>query len=118
MGNIKDTNATNKYEALFQHASIGIIVVNAQGEITTANNFLLTLFGYEDQNELIGKKIEALIPSRYHGNHTHHRNHYSENPEPRPMGLGRDLFGTKKDGTEISVEISLSNYTTSEGNFC
>jgi PAS domain S-box-containing protein len=113
----QEGNDTNMFEALFQHASIGIIVVNSKGEITTANLFLLTLFGYENQTELLGKKIEVLIPNRYHHNHSNHRNHYSKNPEPRPMGLGRDLFGIKKDGTEIPVEISLSNYSTSEGKF-
>ena len=113
----KIVNDTNKFEALFKHASIGIIVVNEVGEITTANNFLLSIFGYDDQMELIGKKIEILIPTRYHGNHHHHRTNYSKNPEPRPMGLGRELFGTKKDGSEIPVEISLSNYTSNEEKF-
>ncbi|MBS4043360.1 MAG: PAS domain S-box protein [Chitinophagaceae bacterium] len=110
-------NHNNQFEALFQHASIGIIVVDAHAEITNANSFLLSLFGYNSQDELIGKKIEELIPTRYHKNHSTYRDNYHKKPEPRPMGLGRDLFGMKKDGTEIPVEISLSNYSTSEGNF-
>ncbi len=106
-----------KFEALFQYASMGILVANTKAEIILMNNFLLTLFGYQNQNELIGNKIEALIPSRYHNKHVHHRNHYIEKPKPRPMGLGKDLFAVKKDGTEFPVEISLSNYTTPEGSF-
>ena len=117
MINTEKSNQNNQFEALFEHASIGIIVVNDKGEIINANSFLITLFGYENDQELVGKRIEELIPSRYHHKHTTYRENYSKNPEPRPMGLGRDLFGMKKDGTEIPVEISLSNYSTSEGNF-
>ncbi|MEO7308212.1 MAG: PAS domain-containing sensor histidine kinase [Ferruginibacter sp.] len=106
-----------KFEALFQFASMGILVANAKAEILLVNNFLLALFGYEDPGELIGKKIETLIPSRYHPKHVEYRDHYIENPRPRPMGLGKDLFAVKKDSSEFPVEISLSNYTTPEGSF-
>ena len=100
-----------KFEALFQHASMGILVANAQAEILLINHFFLKQFGYSKEDELIGKKIETLIPMRYHSNHVRQRDHYIENPRPRPMGLGKDLFAVKKDGTEFPVEISLSNYT-------
>ena len=106
-----------KFEALFQYASMGILVANAEAQIILMNNFLLALFGYTDQTQLIGKKIETLIPSRYHNKHIHQRDHYIENPKPRPMGLGKDLFAVRKDGSEFPVEISLSNYTTAEGSF-
>jgi PAS domain S-box-containing protein len=106
-----------KFEALFQHASMGILVTNAKAEIILVNNFLLSQFGYKSQNELTGKKIETLIPSRYHAKHTHHTEAYNKKPQPRPMGLGKDLFAVKKDGSEFPVEISLSNYTTTEGSF-
>jgi PAS domain S-box-containing protein len=106
-----------KFEALFQHASLGILAIDSSGNISMANGFLLSLFGYQSEKELIGKKIEMLIPSRYHSRHTHHRDQYNENPHPRPMGVGKDLFAVKKDGSEFPVEISLSNYTTDEGSF-
>jgi PAS domain S-box-containing protein len=103
-----------KFEALFQFASMGILVANAKAEILLLNNFLLSQFGYENQDELVGKKIETLIPNRYHSKHVHQRDHYIENPRPRPMGLGKDLFAVKKDGTEFPVEVSLSSYTMAE----
>ncbi len=106
-----------KFEALFQFASMGILVANAKAEILLLNNFLLSQFGYENQAELIGKKIETLIPNRYHSKHIHQRDHYIENPKPRPMGLGKDLFAVKKDGTEFPVEVSLSNYVMGEESF-
>ena len=106
-----------KFEALFQFASMGILVANAKAEIILLNNFLLSQFGYQNQDELIGKKIETLIPNRYHPKHVHHRDQYIENPRPRPMGLGKDLFAVKKDGSEFPVEISLSNYVMGEESF-
>jgi PAS domain S-box-containing protein len=107
----------DKFEALFQFASMGILVANAKAEILLVNNFLLNQFGYNSQDELEGKKIESLIPSRYHSKHIHQRDHYIKNPKPRPMGLGKDLFAVKKDGTEFPVEISLSNYLMGDDSF-
>ncbi|MCW3092152.1 MAG: sensor signal transduction histidine kinase [Ferruginibacter sp.] len=99
-----------KFEALFEYASIGILVVNQKAEIILANSFLLTQFGYENANELIGKKIEFLIPNRFHAAHVHERDDYIEKPQRRPMGLGMDLYAAKKDGSEFPVEVSLNNY--------
>ncbi len=106
-----------KFKAVFQNASLGILVINRQGTITLANDFLLTQFGYSDASELIGRKMEILIPGRYHHQHVVDRAHYMEHPVTRPMGMGRDLFGVKKDGTEMPLEISLSSYKTNEDIF-
>lgn len=101
----------DRFEALFQHASMGIVVANTKAEILLVNTFLLKQFGYDKQDELINKKIETLIPARYHPKHDQHVDRYNINPQPRPMGVGKDLFAVKKDGTEFPVEISLSSYT-------
>lgn len=106
-----------KFKAVFQNASLGILVINKSGVITLANDFLLAQFGYSDAGELIGKKMEILIPERYHQQHIADRGHYTEDPVKRPMGMGRDLFGIKKNGTEMPLEISLSSYTNNEGVF-
>ena len=108
---------SEKFEALFQYASIGILVIDEKGDIQIANNFLLKQFGYDLADELTGKKVEVLIPHRFHGQHKDHRKQFYHDPSPRPMGIGRDLYGIKKDGTEIPVEISLSNYITDKGAF-
>ncbi|MBX2933612.1 MAG: PAS domain S-box protein [Ferruginibacter sp.] len=106
-----------KFEALFQHASMGILVSDAHGQIQMVNHFLLKQFGYQKEDELIGKKINTLIPSRYHSNHEGHQQYYNKHPKPRPMGVGKDLFAVKNDGTEFPVEISLSNYTMAGKSF-
>lgn len=103
----------NQVDGVFKHASIGIVVVNTAGEIISANPFLYNLFGYTE-SEMIGKKIEVLIPSRYQHSHELLRDNYNENPINRPMGIGMDLFAKKKDGTEFSVEINLANYQIDE----
>ncbi len=110
-------NEKDKFEALFQFASLGILIVDEQGQIVLANNFLLKQFGYLTAEELVGKKIETLIPARFHHQHVDYRMNYTHHPQNRPMGLGMDLFGTKKDGTEFPVEVSLSSYRTAEANF-
>jgi PAS domain S-box-containing protein len=104
------SNESQLFEALFQNASLGILVIDQDGKIKLANNFLLLLFGYSHVSEIIGEKVEVLIPARFHKHHAHDREKYVKKPEPRPMGLGIDLFGKKKNGEEFPVEISLSSY--------
>ena len=74
------------------------------------------LFGYE-KDELIGQKIEILIPRRLAEKHVDQRTKYNSSPQARTMGSGLELFGLKKDGTEFPLEISLSPYSTDEKKF-
>ncbi|MCK6650207.1 MAG: PAS domain-containing sensor histidine kinase, partial [Bacteroidia bacterium] len=99
--------------ALFAYATEGILISNSKGEITKINPSAERLFGYAE-GELVGKKIELLVPQKYRGNHTEHRAKYNTNPHPRSMGKGMTLFGIRKDGKEFPVEISLSNYTAND----
>jgi PAS domain S-box-containing protein len=103
--------------ALFQNASLGIIVIDHEGVIKLVNNFLLSLFGYSDISEILGQKIEMLMPQRFHKAHVNDREKYVKKPERRPMGLGMDLYGKKKNGEEFPVEISLSNYKREDETF-
>lgn len=103
-------------EALFLYAAEGILVANERGEIVRSNPSAEKLFGY-DKDELLGKRIEILIPQRVADKHAAYRETYNVNPHARSMGGGRDLYGLKKDGSEIPVEISLSPYSNGEGRF-
>ncbi len=103
-------NSQDSYVALFNHASMGIVVVNSEGMIRTVNPFALNLFGYEIE-EIRDQPIEKLIPARYHGNHKGHRQKFAHTPNNRPMGVGIDLYAIKKNGVEFPVEVSLGNYT-------
>jgi protein-histidine pros-kinase len=81
------------------------VQVNAQTE---------ALFGYA-RKELIGKKVEILIPERHHTSHDGHRADFAKSPRVRQMGAGLNLYGRRKDGSEFAVEISLSPVTTQDG---
>ncbi len=103
-------------DALFLYATEGILVANDKGDIVRTNPSAEKLFGYE-KGELIGKKIEVLIPKRISEKHTGYREKYGQNPHARSMGAGMNLFGLQKNGSEIPVEISLSPYENAEGKF-
>jgi PAS domain S-box-containing protein len=103
-------------DALFLFASEGILVANGESEIIRVNPSAEKLFGYE-KDELIGQKIEILIPRRLAEKHVHQRTEYNSSPQARTMGSGLELFGLKKDGTEFPLEISLSPYSTDEKKF-
>ncbi len=102
-------DSSYRYEALFNHASMGIVVVNSQSLIQSVNPYALRLFGYAIE-EILNKPIEILIPMRYHQKHVNHRDKYIESPKNRSMGAGIDLFAIKKDGSEFPVEVSLGNF--------
>jgi PAS domain S-box-containing protein len=98
-----------QFEALFNHATIGIVVTDKEGKIINFNRYAETQFGYS-REELMGKTVDVLVPRKIHSRHHKHREAFYRYPEPRRMGEGRDLFAQKKDGMEFPVEISLSNY--------
>ena len=102
--------------ALFDHASEGIIIANKRGEILKANPSAEKLFGYHSE-ELIGQMIEILIPDKFSSKHIQHRENYNKNPHARSMGIGMDLSGKRKDNTEFPVEISLSHYSSAQNTY-
>ncbi len=106
-----------RFEALFNYATMGILLVDSSGTVILANQYATTQFGYPQNGGLRGKKVEGLIPSRFRQSHSHHREVYQQNPHPRMMGGNLDLYALKSDGTEFPVEISLSNFVTDEGSF-
>ena len=111
------SNLNNEsFQALFDYASIGILITNAKGEIQMANKFIARQFGYTEK-ELIGLKVEMLIPPRYAERHVHHRERFSSDPHSRPMGLGMELSGLKKDKSEFPVEVSLGHYKIGNENY-
>jgi PAS domain S-box-containing protein len=106
----------NRFEALFNSASMAIIVVDSKGVIAMANNYANTLFAYTEES-MVGQVLEKLIPQRHHAKHVGHREGYIEKPNARTMGLGMTLSAQKKDGTEFPVEISLGHFKTGEDQF-
>ena len=115
----KDSSIKNndiKFEALFNSASMAIIVVDKQGVIVMANDYANNLFAYDNES-MVGEVLEKLIPQRYHHKHVGYRDHYIDQPKARTMGLGMTLSAQKKDGSEFPVEISLGHFKTGEEQF-
>ena len=109
--NVRDEES--RFEALFMHAAIGIIMVNKSGDIVLSNHFADVLFGYEP-GELIGNQLDVLIPQNVKERHRKTYENYTHKPQSRAMGIGLDLNGRRKDGSHFSIEISLSHFKSGE----
>ena len=106
----------HQFEALFDFATIGIVVTNNEGKIINFNKCAEIQFGYT-KAEMIGQVVDKLLPKNTQDRHVQYREEYYEKPEPRVMGHGRDLFATNKEGNTFPVEVSLSHYTINEETF-
>jgi len=101
------------FRQIFQSSVEAIIMVDKSGKILLANPVSERMFGYGPDG-LLGLIIEDLLPKHLKERHIGYRKEFNANPEPRPMGMGRDLVATRRDGTEFPVAVSLS-YTKIEG---
>lgn len=107
---------SEQLEALFNFATIGMIVTNTGGQIIDFNRFAEKLFGYS-KPEVLGKKVEVLIPAAVYDDHIRYREEYFSSPQVRAIGHGRDLYAQKKSGTVFPVEVSLSHYCINHQTF-
>jgi PAS domain S-box-containing protein len=93
--------------SVLDSAPDAMIIIDASGTIRFANRQVSAIFGFEAA-EVVGAPVEVLMPRRFRERHTGHRDGYTRNVRTRPMGMGLELFGVRKDGSEFPVEISLS----------
>ena len=99
---------------LLDAAPDAMVVVGPDGRITVVNAQTERLFGY-DRDELVGRELDILVPNRLRAVHAAHVHGFLAHPLARPMGSGVELFGQRKDGTEIPIEVSLSPLETEDG---
>ena len=99
---------------LLQATLDGMVVVNQDGEMIYFNSQTEATFGYGSE-ELVGRKVEMLVPERFRSHHAAYRADLFHRPTVRPKGAALDLYGRRKDGTEFPVEISFSYLETYEG---
>ncbi len=105
-----------RLRAAVESAPSGLLMVDPQGRIVLVNREIERLFGYS-REELMGTSVDLLVPERFRSGHVGFRAEFVAAPRARAMGAGRDLFGLRKDGSEVPLEIGLRPVVTEEGMF-
>ncbi|RKP43891.1 sensor histidine kinase [Trinickia fusca] len=108
--------AEERFRLAVEASPNAMVMVDARGTIELINSQTERLFGYK-RDELLGQPVEMLVPLRFRAKHVAHRDAFLHAPAARPMGVGRDLFGIRRDGTEFPIEIGLNPIETAEGVF-
>ncbi len=108
--------AEERFRTAIDAAPNGMVMIAADGTITMATAPIERMFGYAAE-ELLGQPVELLLPERYRVQHVRDRSSFLAAPQTRAMGAGRDLYGRRKDGSEVPVEIGLNPIHTAEGPF-
>jgi two-component system, LuxR family, sensor kinase FixL len=107
-------NAQDRLSLVVESSPNGIILVNEQGRIELVNSEAEMLFDYW-REELIGQPIEILVPERFRDVHPMHRTRFAGANEARLLSAGRELFGRRKDGSELPIEIGISRIQGEKG---
>jgi PAS domain S-box-containing protein len=102
--------------AAVESAPSGLLMTDSEGRIVLVNREIERMFGYA-REELLGQPVERLVPDRLQQAHPGYRGGFHHDPRVRAMGAGRDLYGLRKDGSEVPVEIGLTPLATAEGMF-
>src|SRR5262245_22278101 len=108
--------AEDRSRQVLEAAPNGMIIVTREGAIAQVNAAVEVIFGYP-REELLGSSIEVLVPERFRGGHLDARRGFQAATTARAMGVGRDLFGRRRDGSEVPVEIGLTPIETASGSF-
>src|SRR5262249_17846469 len=112
----KRKQAEEQFRLVVEAAPSAMIMVNSEGRIALVNTQVETVFGY-GREQLIGHSIEMLVPERFRSHHIGYQRGYFADARARPMGDVRELFGLRKDGSEVPIEIGLNPIHTAEGLF-
>ena len=106
--------AEMQFRQVVESAPNGMLMIDPQGTMTMVNKQVERMFGYS-REEMLGQPVEMLIPERFRPNHPSHRRGYFSAPTSRAMGVGGELFGLRKNGTEFPIELGLNPIDTPKG---
>jgi PAS domain S-box-containing protein len=116
VGDKENASAVEPFRVAIEAAPSGMILVDRDGAMVLVNAEVERMFGYA-RAELFGRPVEMLVPERLRQEHGQIRALFLADPETRAMGASSDLFGLRKDGSEVPLEIALNPMTTAEGDF-
>jgi PAS domain S-box-containing protein len=111
---IERGDAEERFRLVVEGAPTGMIMVNQAGLIVLVNAQIENVFGYS-RSELLGQPMECLVPVRFRKQHPGHRQGFFAAPSQRAMGVGRELYGLRKNGSEFPLEIGLNPIETADG---
>ncbi|HWP44026.1 MAG TPA: PAS domain S-box protein, partial [Blastocatellia bacterium] len=100
-------SAEERFRLAVESAPNAMVMTDEEGRIVLVNSQVERVFGYT-REELMGQPIEMLVPERFRRQHRDYRAEFANDPQTRPMAAGRDLFGLRKDGSEVPIEIGLN----------
>ena len=109
-------HSAEQFRLAIEAAPTGMLMMDSAGAIVLVNAQIEKMFGYP-RAELLGERVERLVPERFRAHHPDLRKGFFGDPKTRAMGAGRELYGLRKDGTEVPIEIGLNPLRTSEGDF-
>jgi PAS domain S-box-containing protein len=115
-GSRKRKQLEQQFRLVLEAAPTGMLMTDDTGTIFLVNAQIEKLFGYP-RTELLGQRIEVLVPERFRTHHPGLREGFFHDPLARPMGEGRELYGLRKDGSEVPIEIGLNPLRTPAGEF-
>ncbi len=110
------SKSDQRFQQVVESAPNGMVMVDEAGKIHMVNKAAEVLFGWS-REELLEMNVDALVPQRYRGRHPQHRMEFHKDPKVRSLGAGRDLYGLKKDGSEVPIEIGLNPIEIETGRF-
>jgi len=103
-----------QFRRVVEWAPSAMVMIDLDGIMVLVNAQTERMFDYSRQ-ALIGQSVEILVPERFREHHQAYRASYFGDPQPRPMGIGRDLAGCRADGSEFPIEIGLNPIATEAG---
>jgi two-component system, LuxR family, sensor kinase FixL len=109
-----EKEGAERFRLVVEASPSSIVMVNGRGIITLVNTQAETTFGYP-RDEFIGLPIESIVPERYRARHTDYLVSYFASPAAVALGAGRELFGRRRDGSDVPIEIELNPIQTPEG---
>lgn len=108
--------ANEIFRLIVERSPTALVMVDEKGQVVLTNAEMERLFGYH-RSELIGQPVELLVPDRFRKDHSTFRTSFMHDPTTRAMGAGRELYGQRRDGSELPIEIALTPIESSDGTF-